>query len=294
MSFLDRIAECNRHDLSGFRPFLVDGVRVGWVRHALVERLARFGDVFAAQADGLALRAELRGFEPRSAAMDRVVRVLETAGIVRGRRDEFYPVAATIDAPPVFQIERAAVAVFGISASGVHMTGYVRRADGLWIWVPRRARGKSTYPGMLDNTVAGGQPIGLGRRENLIKECQEEAGIPAGLAARAVEVGRIDYCMETADGLKPDVQFCFDLELPADFTPENADGETESFELWPAARVMATVRDTREFKDNCNLVLIDFFLRHGLIDNAHPGYGEIERGLGRWALDRPRGRAGPE
>ena len=63
------------------------------------------------------------------------------------------------------------------------------------------------------------------------EECREEAGIPPDLAARAVEVGRIDYCMESAEGLKPDVQFCFDLELPADFTPENADGETESFEL---------------------------------------------------------------
>ena len=28
------------------------------------------------------------------------------------------------------------------------------------------------------------------------------------------------------------------------------------------------VRETREFKFNCNLVLIDFFLRHGLADSA--------------------------
>ena len=287
MSFLDRIAECNRHDLAGFCPFIVDGLRVGWVRHALVERLAAFDDIFVARAQSLALRAELRGFDARSSAMDRVVRALEAAGIVRGRRDEFYPVASAIDAPPLFRLERAAIPAFGVSACGVHMTGYVRRPDGLWIWVPRRARDKSTYPGMLDNTVAGGQPIGIGRRENLIKECHEEAGIPASLAARAVDVGSISYCMEAPEGLKPDVQFCFDLELPEGFMPVNTDGETESFELWSTARVMATVRDTRAFKDNCNLVLIDFFIRHGLIDEAHPGYVEMKQGLGRWTSDRP-------
>src|SRR3546814_15669982 len=84
------------------------------------------------------------------------------------------------------RIERAACPVLGIRAWGVHMNGYVRRADGLHLWVARRARDKPTYPGMLDNTVAGGQPIGLGLKENLIKECAEEAGIPAALAARAV------------------------------------------------------------------------------------------------------------
>ena len=50
---------------------------------------------------------------------------------------------------------------------------------------------------------------------------------------------------------------------------------------------MATVRDTCEFKDNCNLVLIDFFIRHGLIDEAHPGYVKMKQGLGRWTSDRP-------
>ncbi len=287
MSFLDRIAECNRYDLAGFRPFTVDGARVGWVRHGLADRLATFRDVFVVSTDAVALHDALRDFEARSAAMDHVVRALEAQGVMRGRRDEFYAVAPSIDHAAVFRLERAAIPLFGVSACGVHMTGYVRRPDGLWIWVPRRARDKSTYPGMLDNTVAGGQPMGLGLRENLIKECREEAGIPAPLAQHAVETGCLRYCLEAPEGLKPDVQFCFDLELPEAFTPVNADGEMECFELWPAARVMAIVNDTRDFKDNCNLVLIDFFLRHGLIDQAHPGYVEMKRGLRRWTHDHP-------
>ena len=37
---------------------------------------------------------------------------------------------------------------------------------------------KPTFPGELDNTVAGGQPAGIGLHDNLIKECAEEASIP--------------------------------------------------------------------------------------------------------------------
>ena len=35
---------------------------------------------------------------------------------------------------------------------------------------------------MLDNTVAGGQPIGLSLRDNLAKEAAEEAAIPRAFA----------------------------------------------------------------------------------------------------------------
>jgi hypothetical protein len=47
--------------------------------------------------------------------------------------------------------------------------------------------------------------------------------------------------------------------------PHAADGEVEAFELWPIDRVMQTVRDTDDFKFNVNLVLVDLFLREGLI-----------------------------
>ena len=42
---------------------------------------------------------------------------------------------------------------------------------------------------------------------------------------------------------------------------------------------MERVRDTSEFKYNCNLVLIDFFVRHGLIEPDDPDYLAIVAGL---------------
>ena len=100
--------------------------------------------------------------------------------------------------------------------------------------------------------------------ETLVKEAAEEAAIPAELARRAVQVATIDYAMERPEGLRRDLLYCYDLELPEDFVPRAADGEVEAFELWPIARVMETVRDTDEFKFNVNLVLIDLFQRMGL------------------------------
>jgi isopentenyldiphosphate isomerase len=281
MAFLDRIRECNAHDPANFRPFAVAGQRVGWVRHALAERLARFADTFDVVRETVRLSDRLTTFAARSDALEAVVRALEAEGLIKGRRDEYYPVSTSFAAEPLARIERAAIPAFGIRAYGVHMNGYVRKADGIHMWIGRRARDKHTYPGMLDNTVAGGQPMGIGLLENLIKECKEEAAIPEALARQAVPVGAITYCMEAEDGLKPDVQFCYDLEMPGDFTPRNTDGEIAEFMLWPIARVAEIVRDTREFKFNCNLVIIDFLVRHGLIEPEHPDYLEIVKGLRR-------------
>jgi isopentenyldiphosphate isomerase len=282
MSFLDRINECNAHDLANFRRFTVAGQKVGWVRHALADRLAAFADIFTVTREAVVLSERFADFRARTDALDMVVRALEAEKIVKGRRNEYYPVGTGgFAAPPLLSIERAAIPQFGVRAYGVHMNGYVRKADGIHMWIGRRAKDKHTYPGMLDNTVAGGQPMGIGLMDNLVKECKEEAAIPEALARRAHAVGAITYCMEAEDGLKPDVQFCYDLEMPADFTPYNTDGEIDEFMLWPMARVAEIVRDTREFKFNCNLVIIDFLVRHGLIEPDHPDYMAIVHGLRR-------------
>jgi len=44
-------------------------------------------------------------------------------------------------------------------------------------------------------------------------------------------------------------------------------------------RVFETVRDTTEFKYNCNLVLIDFFVRHGLLSADDPQFMAVVSGL---------------
>ncbi len=238
--------------------------------------------MFAVTGQAVTLSADLNDFEARSAAMASVLASMAATGKVAGWRDEAYPVMAKWGDAPVLKMERAACPHFGVRAWGVHLNGYVRRAGELHLWVATRARGKPTYPGMLDNMVAGGQPHGIGPHDNMVKECAEEAGIPAGIAAGLRSAGAVSYCHQTEEGVKPDHAFCYDLELPADFTPANQDGEVERFELWPVQDVADRVRDSFDFKYNCNLVIIDFLIRHGVITPENePDYLALIQGLRR-------------
>lgn len=278
MSFLDHIRRCNNADMSQFEPWFVGSVRAGFVHRDFAPRLP--APLFERKQGAWQLEAALDTPDERTHAVRQFLLELRAAGQFGNQwREEDYPVTWDFSRPPLMTMERCAVPWFGVRAFGPHMTGYMRKPDGLHIWVPRRSYEKPTFPGELDNTVAGGQPAGLGLRENLIKECAEEAAIPRVLAERAKAVSVVAYWNQAGPELKPDLMTCFDLELPEDFTPSANDGEVDSFELWPARRVFEKVRDTTEFKYNCNLVLIDFFVRHGMIAADDPDFFQIVAGL---------------
>ena len=279
MGWLDRIAECNRHDLSGFLPFEVGGKRIGWVRRSLVGQLAELPEVFVIGTESVGFTPGLDTPERRSAALAEVVREWRRSGLLRRLSGELLEVGVDMREPPLLLIDRSAVQAFGFCAVGVHVNGYVRGADGLHVWIAERAAGRHSYPGMLDNMVAGGQPAGLSLRENLAKEAAEEAGIPRALADLACPAGAVTYCLESEAGLRPDILYAFDLELPAGFRPRNSDGEVAHFELWPVARLAETVRDTARFKFNCNLVIIDFLVRRGVLGPEDPDYAAVLAGL---------------
>jgi hypothetical protein len=280
VSFVDRIAACSVFDPHRYLPFRVDGVEVGLVGRDFAAQLKAFPSVFAASDHGVGLQPNLVGFEQRTAAVDEALRRLHQGGVIAGWRNEPYPVIASHGAPPLFNLERAAVPLFGVRAYGVHVNGFVHDGgDGISMWIGRRSLDKPTAPGKLDQIVAGGQPAGISLYDNVLKESAEEADIPPDLAGRAMPVGAITYCTERPDGLRRDVLFVYDLELPAAFVPRNTDGEISEFYLWPIERVLDTVRDTDDFKYNCALVVIDFLIRHGLIPPDHPDYLTLICGL---------------
>ncbi len=280
MSYLDHIKHCNNADLRAFLPLTLGATRIGWVHHDLGTAVGRWPETFAISEMSVALAPRADDYATRSAAVEPALRAFAEQGLITGWRDEPYPVMREWGDPPLMQIERAACPALGVRAWGVHVNGYVRRGDELYMWIAQRAADKPSYPGMLDNMVAGGQPIGIDLRANVIKEAAEEASIPVEISQHAVAVGMISYAHQGPDGLKPDQMFCYDLELPDDFTPDNTDGEVEEFELWPIAQLAETVRDTFDFKFNCNLVIIDFLIRHGVLtpDNE-PDYAALCRGL---------------
>ena len=106
MSFLDHIKRVNRHDLSGFRRFLIGDAHAGYLRHALAERLKAQADVFAVDAHTVRLLPAFSDPDARTEAVDRAVRKLVEEGAVAKIRFEQYPVlerpgGPTAPPPPI-------------------------------------------------------------------------------------------------------------------------------------------------------------------------------------------------
>lgn len=274
--FQRHIAACNTlASPAGLLPFFIAGQAVGWLAPDIARFLAFRPRDFHFDADGVSLAARLRTRHAREAALATAAADLARAGFCRLRGEPF-DIRGQEDGPALATLDRGALPLFGIRAQGVHLNGLVRRADGLHLWLGLRAADKAIAPGKLDNLVAGGVPAGLAPGETLYKEAAEEAGLPAEMVARARPVGRVSYIMAGEGGMRRDVLHCYDLDLPEGFEPRPVDGEVARFELLPIAEVFALVRDTDLVKFNVNLVLMDLFLRLGLLEDAD---GSLRAGL---------------
>lgn len=256
-----RLAECHRAAPEQFVPWHVGDETVGWVHRERHERLAV---AFGCRPDRLQLPG-VDGAE-RSGRVATFVAALAAAGEVRAPTGEYYPVRSPRDGMLLLQVDRCAVPWLGVPSEGVHLNGYVRTAGELRLWLAVRARGKATFPGCLDNLVAGGQSLGYDAATTLAKECGEEAAIPAEIASAARYVARHAYRQQDGLALKVDTLHCYDLELPVDFVPTPNDGEVESFRLWSVGEVLASLAGAAAWKPNSALVTIDFLLRAGVFD----------------------------
>ena len=221
------------------------------------------------------------------AATAEAMRATDHFTILRGWRNELYPVYGP-NRDLLFSIERAASALFGVVTYCCHMMAYTKKDGELKLWVPRRAATKQTYGGMLDNTVAGGIATGESSFECIVREAGEEASLPEDLVRKDVKaVGTVTYFHirdRRAGGetklLQPEVQYIYDLELAEDVEPQPSDDEVEAFELMTVDEAKVALRDGA-FKPNCAVVLLDFFVRHGILTSDDEGYLEIVARLHR-------------
>jgi len=214
-------------------------------------------------------------------AIDPVVQALHADGKVWHLRGERYAVAADFDDEPLLSIDRGAAGAFGIKTCGVHLVGYVGDGTATRVWIAQRAADKPTWPGKLDLLAAGGQPMGISLHDNLVKEAQEEAGVPAALARCARPTGMVSFLTESRYGIDNGIGIAYDLALPAHFAPYSVDGEVSAFELWPVERLVERLATTDDFVFDSALVAIDFLIRHGFCGPDDPDYLEIGLGLRR-------------
>lgn len=184
------------------------------------------------------LNPAYRDYAERTEQVDAILRDMRTKGLfaaaLKGWRDEDYEVLS-ISNVSLLKMDRSATCLFGIRNFGVEINGYIRCPDrGLCIWLQQRSATKQTWPNRWDNMVSGGVSVGHGIRETAIKEAAEEASIPESLADKIVSAGCVSFFFESERGLFPNTEYVYDLELPLDFIPNNADGEVSDIFLGPS------------------------------------------------------------
>lgn len=224
----------------------------------------------------VSISKSLDTFDKRNEAIAKVARTLKDQGyfkpVLDGWRNELY-VVFNPSKVPYLLVERAASPLFGVITYGVHITGYVPASptsSGMRLWVPRRSYQKPTFPGMLDNTVAGGLGYPYGIYDTAIKECGEEAGLEEDyVKQRLTSVGVITYWYrhKYSDDLnlfQPECEYIYDLKIDEDTVPHPVDGEVAEFNLWNREQLDKELK-AGNFKPNSALVFIDFFVRHGLL-----------------------------
>ena len=240
----------------------VEGVQVGWLPRRHVDILAAFGDVLGpVEGQGaVALLPTCTTVGARNAALATLAQQLADAGHVRGWRNELFAVTPALDATPFAVIERAAARFLGLLTFASHMNGIVAGQRALWI--SRRSASKAVDPGMWDNLVAGGMPAGSDPLETLVRECDEESGIPTALAAQAEPHGVIDVLREIPEGVQWERVYVYDLLLPADFVPHNRDGEVAEHRHIDPEALLAIMADLAMTVD-ATLVTLDALRRRG-------------------------------
>lgn len=247
------------------RALLVDGWTFGLVDADREARLARWTDVFEPAAEGLALHATLATPPARTNALESVVRTLRDEGALTAWRNERYAVARRFEAPPAFDLERAAARYFGIQTYAAHANGLVGTGADVRMWLARRSATKAIDPGLLDNLVGGGITAGEAPLATLVREAWEEAGITADLAMQARATGTIHVERAVPDGFQRETIFTYDLALPGDFRPASQDGEAVEHRclgLPAVADVLAQTSGAEVMTLDATMVALSCLRRH--------------------------------
>lgn len=188
---------------------------------------------------------------------------------------------------PGTHIQRFPAPLFGIASRGAHMTVYVKDSEpspgetcstestplargGIKIWVATRSPNLWTYPGKLDTSVAGGVKATDAPADCITAEAYEEAGLdPARVRRDAVAKGCITYVTRgrSYGTVTPTALYVFDMEVSPEVSLQPVDKEVEKFELMTVEEIKIAMFSGL-FKPNCNLVMLDFFIRHGLLVEA--------------------------
>ena len=279
---IEFVRALNNFNADGFIPLTHNGDVIGYINRHFLDfvQIAPFAVTESAvvykhstvEDDSVMINSHFKALKDNSRTPS------ELRDELSGWRNEEYGVYSSTN-QLLFRLERAAAGILGIPTYGIHVNGHTPTYN---LWIPRRARTKQTYPGMLDNTVAGGIAFGDSVLHTVMKECAEEANLEHEVIRSSLKsAGVVTYFYMKNDLFaQPEIQFIFDLLLDEIVTPAPNDGEVEAFYKMTVEQATQYLQD-HQFKPNCALVLIDFFVRHGFISPDADEYIELNQNMHR-------------
>ncbi|CAI6334849.1 unnamed protein product [Periconia digitata] len=195
-------------------------------------------------------------FTTRAQRMEETLRAnpkTDEASAFSGWCDELFPIY-TNERVHILDLDGAGVDAFGIVNFACHLNGYVKTDSGIKYWVPRRARTKVSFPGMLDNTVGGSLRSRESPLDCIVREAAEEAGLPEDIARANIKAcGALTF------------YYVYEIALPEDTVPAPFDGEAESFTLMALDEVVSALRKG-DFKLDCAMTWMAFLIRKGHVN----------------------------
>lgn len=265
-----------RRQLRLRRPFVVDGERVGSVDRTHLGALEGRSHWLEVRESAVVLTAAA---DDREAVLAELNDQLRELGLIRGWRDEAFPLLSPSTGRVMAVFERASARFWGTLTLGAHCNGWVAAESGepQWLWIARRSLTKATDPGKLDNLIGGGVPSGQTPLQALIREGFEEAGLQPQQMLAVQPAAIIELHRDVPEGLQFERLHAFDLELPAGLSPCNQDAEVSGIERMTLAQALDAASGP-EMTVDAALVTLEFLLRQGAIA-AGPARDALKRGL---------------
>ncbi len=179
-------------------------------------------------------------------------------------RGEYMPLLSYNNKQLIAKIDRRLTNYFGTLSEGIHVNGYVKKPSGVHLWISKRSP-FIIDPNSYDNMVAGGVSFGYSLVETLFKECLEEANIPAEIVENFTWGYKFRYTLERYAGIRNDLVYSFNIEIPQNFIPEALDGEVSNFYLMSLEEVYNLLKTNDNIKFNSFLVIASFLLNNSNI-----------------------------
>lgn len=282
--------EAYRRHMQDYHYLLIEGYDkpLGYVHNQFVEEI-NWPDYWKIDPEKRLLAlVSAPDFETRSRLMNETLRKNHESQKVPALAhwsDEDFPIYSATG-EHVLTMNGCGVDMLGIVNFSVHMIGWVMTAEGVKIWVPRRAMTKMSYPGMLDNTVGGSLPVGEKPIDGIVRECEEEICLDqtytrANIRPRGTNSFQLTQTDSQHTGCQHQVQYLYEMELRQDIVPKIGDGEVGELHLKTIDEVREAMKNG-EFKLSCNMTYLAFLIRHGYINAENePDLPEICSRLNR-------------